>query len=294
VENKRLNKILSLSVSYFSLVRVQNVLLLTLAFFLAAHYIFVPGQSWKSLLTNPHFLLLILSTNLAVSAGYLINSFYDYKEDLINRPQKTLLEENLNQKKRLYLYFLFNFLAVALAAFISWRAAVFIAFYIFLMWLYSHKIKSYVFIGNLFSSILYIFPFFGLFLFFKNFNWFIFWHAVFLWLILLIKDIVKSLLNLKGEIISNKNSLPVKYGEKTTFKILFLLSALLLVPILILFKFDMLGQMKWYFYFFIITYYPALWITASKKKKKYISYFYMYIKFLLLIGVFSLILINFK
>ena len=294
MEKKSLNNILSILISYFSLVRVQNILLLSLAFFLTAHYIFTPEQNWKSLLTNLHFLLLVLSTNIAVSAGYLINSFYDYREDLINRPQKTLLEENLKQKERIYLYFTFNFIAFLLALLISWRAAIFISFYIFIMWFYSHKIKSYAFIGNLMSAILYIFPFFGLFLFFKKFNWFIFWHAVFLWLILLIKDVVKSMVNIKGEIVNNKKTIPVKYGEKTTFKFLFILSSLLIFPILILFKFEMLGNMKWYFFLFIMLYYPSLIFTYFSKKEKAINIFYLLIKFLLLVGVFSLILIKNK
>ncbi len=290
----KLNKIGAILISYFSLVRVQNILLLTLAFFLTARYIFHPDETWKDLLYKPHFILLILSTNIAVSAGYLINSFYDYKEDLINRPQKTILEKNLKQRERLYLYFTFNTLAVLLAFIISWRAALFISFYIFLMWLYSHKIKSFAIVGNIMSAVLYIFPFFGLFLFFKKFNWFIFWHAVFLWLILLIKDIVKSLMNIKGEIVNNKKTLPVKYGEEITFRFLFTVSLLLLIPIFILFKFKMLGQMKWYFFFFISIYYPSLIYTYFSKEEKNISLFYILIKFLLLIGVFSLILTSMK
>ncbi len=294
MEKSKINKIIDILISYFSLVRVQNVLLLTIAFFLTARYIFRPDETWKELLYNPHFLLLILSTNIAVSAGYLINSFYDYKEDLINRPQKTLLEENLQQKERLYLYFTFNGIAVLLAAIISWRAALFISFYIFLMWIYSHKIKAYAVVGNIMSATLYIFPFFGLFLFFKKFNSFIFWHAVFLWLILLIKDIIKSLMNLKGEMATDKKTLPVKYGEKITYRILFILSLTILFPIFVLFRYEILGQMKWYFFLFIGTYYPALFYTYFSKNKKSISFFYLLIKILLLIGVFSLILIGYK
>lgn len=294
MEKKSINSILSVLISYFSLVRVQNILLLSLAFFLTAHYIFTPDQNWKYLLTNSPFLLLVLSTSIAVSAGYLINSFYDYKEDLINRPQKTLIEENLKQKERIYLYFTFNFIALLLAWLISWRAAIFISFYIFIMWFYSHKIKSYTFIGNLMSAILYIFPFFGLFLFFKKFNWFIFWHAVFLWLILLIKGIVKSMINLKGEMINDKKTIPVKYGEKITYKLLFILSTILTFPILILFRFEMLGNMKWYFFLFVMLFYPMLVYSYSSKNEKTVSIFYLMIKFLLLVGVFSLILIKYK
>ncbi len=289
---KNREKILSNLTGFFLLVRVQNIILLTLAFYLTAKYIFVPEQSWKELVMDIPFFLLVLSTAIAVASGYIINSFYDYKKDLINRPQKTILEAKFNQKKRLYLYFFFNFLATAIAFAISWRAALFISAYIFLIWFYSHKLRNYTLAGNLSAAVLYIFPFFGIFLFFKKFNYFIFWHAVFLFLLLLIKDLVKSIINLKGEIVEENHSFPVRYGEKKTYKLILGISILIIIPILLLFGFQMLGNMRFYFYLFVLLYYPMLYLTIQSEKYQLSSKLYFVIKLLLLIGVFSLMLIK--
>ncbi len=277
---------------FFLLVRVQNIILLTLAFYFTAKYIFLPEINWNKLIFDKNFFLLVLSTNFAVASGYLINSFYDFKKDLINRPQKTLLEQNLKQKKRLYLYFLFNFIATFLAFFISWRAALFIAFYIFLIWFYSHKLKGWALTGNIIAAVLYIFPFFGIFLFFKKLNGFILLHAFFLFNLLLIKDLVKSLVNIKGELLEQNMTLPVKYGEKRTFQIIFIFSILLLLPIIALFQYKNLGNMKFYFYLFVLSFYSMLFVAVKKQKIRTTYYFYVLIKILLVLGVFSLMLIN--
>jgi len=92
-------------ISLFALVRVQNVLLLSIAFLLTAKYIFAPEESFKQLLRNINFDILLVSTALSIASGYIINSFYDYQKDLINRPGKTLLEQQLALNKRLYFYF---------------------------------------------------------------------------------------------------------------------------------------------------------------------------------------------
>jgi len=288
------NSILSTAFSFFLLVRVQNILLLTIAFYLTARYIFVPYWSWHRLLTDMPFFLLVVSTNIAVASGYIINGFYDYKKDLINRPAKTILEQQLEQKKRLYIYFFLNFLATGLAYLISWRAALFIAIYIFLIWFYSHKLKSITLLGNIVAAVLYIFPFFGIFLFFKKFNYFIFWHAVFLFLLLLIKDLVKSIVNIKGEMTGKNQSFPIKYGEKNTFRLILFIAVLLIIPIIILFQYEMLGDMRFYFYLFVLLFFPMLYHTVQSDKYNKTPIFYMLIKFLLLIGVFSLILIRFR
>jgi len=286
------NNFFSTLSGFFLLVRVQNIILLTIAFYLTAKFIFLPETSWHKLLFNKYFFLLVISTNFAVASGYLINSFYDYKKDLINRPQKTLLEQNLEQKKRLYLYFIFNFIATFLAFLISWRAALFIAFYIFLIWFYSHKLKAWALTGNIIAAVLYIFPFFGIFLFFKKINDFILLHAFFLFILLLIKDLIKSLINIKGELLEQNMTLPVKYGEKKTFLMVFIFSLILIIPISILLQYKNLGNMKLYFYIFTIIFYPMLFVAIEKQKIRITYYFYVLIKILLVLGVFSLMLIN--
>ncbi len=282
--------ILKQILSFFALVRVQNIVLLMFAFFLTAKYIFVPNESFYTLLFDKYFIILMLSSTISIASGYIINSFYDYKKDLINRPKKTLIEQELAQQKRLYLYFFFNFLAVGLAAVISYRAALFFSVYIFLIWFYSHKISKRTFLSNLFVAILSIFPFFGIFLYFKRFNTFIFWHAVFLFLLLLIKDMVKDYINIKGDLVKGNQTIPIRYGEKSGKYIIIFFSILMLIPVFMLQSFRIIGNMKYFFYLFLIIYIFGLAIFMSSTTQKKYHIFYFLIKILLTIGVFSVML----
>jgi len=279
-------------ISFFALVRVQNILILTIAFVLTAKYIFVPEISFVQLLTQRSFIFLLLASTISISSGYIINSFYDRKKDMINRPGKVLIEQQLDLKKQLYLYFFFNFSAVILAGFISYRAAVFFSAFIFLIWFYSHKIHAKTLVGNLYFAALSIFPFFAIFLYFKKMDWFIFWHAVFLFLILLIKDLVKNFVNIKGDLVENNMTLPIKYGEfKAKLMILFV-SLLAMIPVYILTKDTGIGDMKYYFYIFILLYFSGFIFFYRSKTTQNYRYFYTLIKFLLVVGVFSVVLVQ--
>jgi len=287
-ESRLLKQIFSL----FALVRVQNIILLSIAFILTAKYIFVPEKSFCQLLKNPNFDILLIASAISIASGYIINSFYDYNKDLINRPEKTLIEHRLDQKKRLYLYFFLNFSAVILSLFISWRAALFFSVYIFFIWFYSHKIQHYALWGNILYAILSIFPFFAIFLYFKKFNTFIFWHAIFLFLLLLNKNIVKNFVNLKGDLAQGHQTLPVKYGDNKAKLILLSFSFLQLIPIFILKNYEMLGNMKYYFLVFVLLYYPALFLFYRTKKIHRYNKFYNLMKFLLVLGVFGIALVH--
>ena len=133
-------------VSLFSVVRGYNIPIILLAQYLSAIFILAPDKSALSIL-------------LDIASGYIINSFYDSKKDLINRPNKSMLDRLVSQKTKLQVYFVLNFIAVLFALLVSWRASLFFAVYIFMIWLYSHKRKKYALFGNIISAFLSIFPF---------------------------------------------------------------------------------------------------------------------------------------
>ena len=276
--------------SFFALVRVQNIILLSIAFFLTSKYFFAPQDSFWQLLNDHKFIALLLATTISIASGYIINGFYDLKKDMINRPDKTLLELQLSQTKRLYLYFGLNLLSVIIASFISWRAALFFSVYIFLIWFYSHKIQNIVFINNLWMTILSIFPFFGIFLYFKKVNGFILWHASFLFLILLIKNMLKDFINIKGDIVKNKQTLPIIYGEQKAKNIILFISILTFIPVIRLLQYEYIGNMRYYFYFAIFLYATGfIWYYL---KPATLQYFYILVKFLIALGVFAVMLIH--
>jgi len=276
--------------SFFALVRVQNILLLSLAFLLTGKYFFAKNRTFLDLLTDYKFIALLLATITSIASGYIINSFYDTKKDLINRPQKTILEQQLPQKNKLYLYFLLNLLAVTVAGFISWRASLFFSVYIFLIWFYSHKIQKISFVNNLWLTLLSIFPFFGIFLYFKTFNGFIFWHAIFLFLILFIKNLLKDFIKLKGDLVEGKKTIPLVLGEQKAKNVMLVVSLFTFVPIWHLLQYPYIGYMKYYFYISMFLY--ATGFTLFYFKNSYAHYFYTLVKLLLSLGVLAIVLID--
>ena len=147
-------------ISLFSVVRGYNIPIIILAQYLSAIFILAPEKRALNVLLDFNLFILVFASALTIASGYIINNFYDSKKDLINRPNKSLLDRLVSQKTKLSVYFTLNFIVALMALFVSWRALLFFSVYIFLIWFYSHKIKKKPFIGNLMSAFLAVLPFF--------------------------------------------------------------------------------------------------------------------------------------
>ena len=211
-------------ISMFSVVRGYNIPIIALAQYLSAIFILAPNKRALDIILDFNLFIIVIVSSLTIASGYIINSFYDTKKDLINRPNKSKLDRLVSQKTKLNVYFSVNFLVFLLAFFVSVRAVLFFSAYIFLIWFYSHKLKKIVFIGNLTASLLAVLPFFAILLYYKNLYPQIFAHATFLFLLLLIREIIKDLENIKGDIANDYQTIPVIYGESFSKKTITLLN----------------------------------------------------------------------
>lgn len=278
--------------SLISVVRGYNILIIVIAQYLTSIYILAPEKSLLEVVLDPNLFLIVIASSLVIASGYIINNFYDAEKDLINRPTKTYLDSFISQNTKLSVYFVLNFLAVILASYISFRAVMFFSVYIFFIWLYSHKLKKYPFIGNLTASILAIIPFFAVFIYYKNFALVIFVHATFLFLIISMRELVKDLENIKGDFTLGYQTIPVVYGEKTSKFILTFLSVLTLIPTFLLINKFEIGYMNFFFYgslLLLVIFLFYLWMSSQK-----LHYIILHniLKFIIVLGVFSIILID--
>jgi len=280
--------------SLFSVVRGYNILFIVIAIYLTSVYILAPQLPVLEILFDLNLLMLVLASALAIASGYIINNFYDSEKDLINRPRKTMLDRLVSQRTKLSTYFVLNFLSVVFASYVSFKAVIFFSIYIFMLWFYSHKLKKYPFIGNITAAILTVVPFFAVFVYYGNFDLVIFVHATFLFLIISMRELVKDLENLQGDLTHNYHTIPVVYGEQTSKKMLSVLCVLTLIPVLLLvtrFKAS-LGYMEYYFYGSIgalIFFMAVLWYS---KNKKHYMVLHTILKLILVVGVLSIVLIN--
>jgi 4-hydroxybenzoate polyprenyltransferase len=236
--------------------------------------------------------LIVVSTALAIASGYLINNFYDSEKDLINRPSKTLLDNYVSQKTKLSVYFILNFLSVIIASYISFKAVLFFSSYIFLLWLYSHKIKRYPFLGTLTAGLVAILPFFIIFVYYRNFEEVIIVHAVFLFFIILIRELVKDLENLKGDFTLDYSTIPVKYSVEFTKKLISVLVISTIVPALILILFFDSGYMDYYFLLCVVLLIIFLWQLWRSEQRPHYLILHNLLKFVIVLGVFSIMLID--
>ncbi|ENI5461600.1 geranylgeranylglycerol-phosphate geranylgeranyltransferase [Flavobacterium psychrophilum] len=290
---KRKSKLLLIKIfSLFSVVRGYNIPVVVLAQYLSSIFILSPEKRALDVILDWRLFLLVFVSTLTISSGYIINNFYDSEKDLINRPNKTRLDRQVSQTTKLQVYFVLNFLATALSLIISFRAALFFATYIFLIWFYSHKLKKYPIVGNLTASLLAVLPFFGILLYFKNFYHVIFAHAMFLFLLLFIREMIKDLENIKGDIANNYQTIPVRFGERVSKQIITFLTISAIIPVYILIEKYDVGYMDIYFYIsliILILFLLKLW--KSETQAEYVQ-LHVVLKILIVAGVFCIVLIN--
>jgi len=289
----RKNKLLLLKLlSLFSIVRGYNVLMIVIAQYLASIYILAPNLPLWKVVFDLRLFVIVFASSLVIAGGYIINSFYDSEKDLINKPHKSMLDRLVSQQTKLSTYFILNFLAVLFASYVSFRAVLFFSGYIFGIWLYSHKLKKIAFVGNLVSAFLAITPFFAVFVYYKNFETVIFVHAMFLFLLILARELIKDMENIAGDIALNYKTIPILYGTKYAKAYITLLVVLTLVPAILLIRSFDVGYMYLYFIASIVLLICFLILLWRSSTKKHYVWLHNILKFIIIVGVFSILLIN--
>ncbi|ALU26006.1 MULTISPECIES: geranylgeranylglycerol-phosphate geranylgeranyltransferase [Myroides] len=289
----RKNKLLLAKIfSLFSVVRGYNIFIIVLAQYLASIFIFAPELRALDVILDWKLFLIIFGSSLAIAGGYIINNFYDAEKDLINRPIKSMLDRLVSQATKLRVYFALNFLAVGIVFPVSWHVSAFFSAYIFLLWFYSHKLKKYPIIGNLTASLLAILPFFSILMHFRFYYPSIFIHAAFLYLVILIRELIKDMENIKGDFANDYQTIPVRFGDRVAKEVITVVTVLTLIPIYFLVNKENLGYMVYYFYLSIIVLIMFLYrLWTSKEIEQYHS-LHVSLKLLILLGVFSIMLID--
>lgn len=289
----RKNKLLLLKVlSLFSVVRGYNILVIALAQYLASIYILAPELPVRRVVLDINLFVIVLASALVIAGGYIINNFYDAEKDLINKPRKSMLDRLVSQRFKLTTYFVLNFIAVIAASYVSFKAVFFFSSYIFGIWIYSHKLKRIPFLGNFISATLAITPFFVVFIYYKNIQTVIFVHAVFLFLLILAREIIKDLENISGDLAQNYRTIPIIYGARTSKLVISFLILLTLVPSsLLIFRFDV-GHMNIYFILCVLLLLLFIVLLFRAKARKDYVWLHNILKLIIVMGVFSILLID--
>ena len=278
----------------FSVVRGYNILIVVIAQYVTSIYILAHDKPLREVVLDVNLLMLVLASAATIAGGYIINNFYDSGKDLINRPQKSMFDKLVSQNTKLSFYFVLNFLAVIMVSAVSLNAVLFFSVYIFAIWFYSHKLKKMPIISNITSAILTVTPFFAIFMYYKNYEHVIFVHAAFLFLIVSMRELVKDLENIKGDIALNYKTIPIVYGVKASKIMLTIFSVLTLIPSYLLVNRYQIGKMDYFFYISTILLGAFLILLFKSNTKTQYLILHNILKFIIVAGVFSILLIDYN
>ena len=278
--------------SLLSVTRVYNGFLVILAQYLSAIYIFARAEPIERLLRNSELHLIVLASFLVVSAGYLINQYYDLPKDLINKPFKSMIDLQRTPSSLMRWYALLNLVALLLSLFVSLRATLFFLGYLLSIWLYSHRLRRLLIWGTLFSAFLAVSPITALFLYYQHLEWKIIGFALFLFLLLWIIALVKDLENLPGDLAVGLKTLATSWGIEASQRLIrIVLGSEVLLSLCLLYFCD-LSLMR--YYFFASTLLFALlfvWVRRLKEPKNY-SETHWILKLFVLLGTLSILFLD--
>lgn len=247
--------------------RVFVTLLLTFALYVSTFFLFNQEESLRSFVFDFRVHGIIFCSILSILAGGIINQFYDREKDQVTKPFRTRVQNFLKQKYFLYAYIVLNVFSLGIAGMISMRVFFFFLIYQFLMWFYSHKLSKLLIVNNLTFVSLSLYPFFGMLFYYKTFSMQIFLMSIFIFLMLLIIDVIKDTLTKNADKVFGYYTIP-NYFSITISRtiIVILLISVQISSALIIWKMGLRSIMSYYFAVSIFVQIISVFLVLNKTK----------------------------
>ncbi|MCS7086058.1 MAG: geranylgeranylglycerol-phosphate geranylgeranyltransferase [Bacteroidia bacterium] len=214
----------------FRLSRPVNILLAEATYAFSA-YVSAPGTT--VFLRDDKFYVQAAVMAAVMAGGYWINDVFDQKIDRVNKPQKALVGTHISTKKTLTAYWIINLAALAATVWLPFKFRLLNFGAAATLFFYAAHLKRHALWGNLTIAVLTALPVVaGAMLW--HFKAPHLWAAVFAFWVNFVREIVKDVEDLRGDLAFGVRTLPVRIGMQATKKFLYgayaLLLALLPVP----------------------------------------------------------------
>jgi 4-hydroxybenzoate polyprenyltransferase len=191
-------------------------------------------------LTDTYFILLITSVVLIAASGNIINDYFDQKADRVNKPDRLIIDKYIKRRWAIILNWTFNGIGFLIAFYLSyqlenWWILTVSFLSINLLYFYSAVYKRKFLSGNLIVAFLtaivplYVFIY-GAFSNFGNDSPFglndqifiadnilaIITYSAFAFFLNLIREIIKDMADVKGDLLLQSQSFPIRFGFAKT------------------------------------------------------------------------------
>jgi 4-hydroxybenzoate polyprenyltransferase len=147
---------------FFQLIRWPNLVFIVVTQLLFQFCIIRPAfvAAGESLPTFHHFFWwLVVASVLIAAAGYIINDYFDLNIDLVNKPDKLVVEKIIHRRWVILWHLLLSFIGIGISFYIGFKCNMIELGFanmacVFLLFVYSTTLKKKLLIGNLLISLL--------------------------------------------------------------------------------------------------------------------------------------------
>ena len=234
---------------FLKLIRPINLLIIALTMYGIQYYIVSVFGGFQKIDAHPiDFFLLVFSTILIAAGGNIINDYFDFKADRINKPEKLIITKHIKRRWAIVTHWSFNGVAFFIAIYLSIKYQTLWLVFIHLLsinvlWFYSMLFKRKVMIGNLLIALLTGLVPLLVVIYFKVSNWhnsvfspfdpttwateidytLVYYLAFFAFIQNLAREILKDIQDIKGDELIYGRSLPMAIGVEKSFVVVKLL-----------------------------------------------------------------------
>lgn len=213
---------------FLQLIRWENLAIICFTQYMARVFLVGKGDNiWESVLDVNQFLI-ALSTLCVAASGYIINDYFDVKIDLVNKPNEVVIGRHIKRRTAILWHQGLNLLGASLAYLVSLKVFVVNVIAISLLWVYASIFKKKPFVGNFMVAGLTGASLVVMAVFYTQNDLLINVYAVFAFGISLIREIVKDIEDIRGDMKYESKTLPIVWGLRKTklfiFVILFFFS----------------------------------------------------------------------
>lgn len=233
---------------FFRLIRWPNLLMIALTQYMGRVFLVGPSSEWQLILTEKAIHFITLSTIFIAAAGYIINDYFDVKIDLINKPKRVIIGRYLKRRWAMTAHQIFNVLGCLLGLFVSKWVFLVSVLSVTLLWVYASYFKKRPFIGNVIVALLTALALLMLSIFYPQNRDLVLLYALFAFGITLIREIIKDMEDVRGDVSHGCRTLPIIWGIRRTKFFVYVLIAFF-IPSLFLSAYWLENkQLAWLFF----------------------------------------------
>lgn len=204
--------------------RIPNLLVIGATQYFTALFLVADYAGKTEMIVSLRFFLMVSSTVMIAAGGYIINDYYDQKIDMINRPDRVVVGVLFRRRLAMLAHMVLTLGGIVLGFLLDDKIGLIHIFSSFALWLYSNQLRRLTLLGNFLIAMLTGLTLFIVTVYLGRLEPVVYAYSLFAMAIILIREVIKDIEDVKGESAVGCQSIPVIWGIRGAKLFIFLVA----------------------------------------------------------------------